>query len=75
MKADEVLTLLEICDLAKQWPNLKHIHDAAMKQLSEGKLGEEEETKKEPEKVLIPKLPPDRPDGMPSPTPQGVRNG
>lgn len=29
----DVLNWLKICDLAKQWPNLKGVHDLAMKQL------------------------------------------
>lgn len=31
-----ILTLLQICDLAKEWPDLKPIHDAAMAELADG---------------------------------------
>ena len=30
---ENTLMLLQICDLAKQWPNLKSIHDLAMQDL------------------------------------------
>jgi len=35
MDNEDILRWLQICDLAKQWPGLKPIHDAAMAKLIE----------------------------------------
>ena len=32
---DKIEQLLNITNLARQWPNLKHIHDSALKELQE----------------------------------------
>ena len=42
MQWSDVLTLLQICDLSKQWPNLKHLHDSAMEVLTKAQLAKRE---------------------------------
>ena len=44
---DKVLLLLQVCDLSKNWPPLKRMHDAAMAELV--KMQEEPEEETEPE--------------------------
>ena len=43
MGTNETLALLQICDLAKEWPNLKAMHDLAMDELNKLNLDAQKE--------------------------------
>ena len=49
MSDKDVLPLLQICDLAKQWPNLKPIHDLAMAELVDAAVEAQDELDKRAE--------------------------
>jgi hypothetical protein len=38
MNAKDIETLLNVADLANQWPRLSHLRDAALKELEAAKL-------------------------------------
>ena len=49
MSDTSTLELLQTCDLAKQWPNLRAIHDLAMDDLMETNAAAQEEIDKRAE--------------------------
>lgn len=49
MPLDNPLELLKLCDLAKQWPNLKGLHDLTMKKLEQASKEAEKQLAKERE--------------------------
>jgi hypothetical protein len=54
MNAKDIETLLNVADLANQWPRLSHLRDAALKELEAAKLEAEAQVQK-PAQPYVPR--------------------
>jgi hypothetical protein len=72
MDYDKIERLLNIVDKARQWPLLRKIHDAAMKELEA--MGAPPPVEAPPVHNPYTTYGAERSDGMPTPTPMGVTN-